>query len=526
MIYKIKTYLENEIKDIPLRYLLIKFIHLPLIGIILYLFPLESISAAPNDGSHKVLRIGVSSFPPSKADPHRSVSVYASYVWSPIFETLTTFKENGELVGEIADNWQQIEDNLWKFILKNNIFYSNGRKLTAKDIVKSLEYLKTSFGKTSTVARDLDMIDSAYTNNEYELIIKTYYPSVILPRAISALFIVEPETWRELGPEKFSLNPIGSGSFKVLSWREDKIIYETNTQSRKIPKVNKMEVIQIPDVTSRLQALITGAVDIAIGMSPEHIKIIQSIGGNIFNRKPIDVISITFVVEKNKPTNNLLVRKALNYAVNKEAITEILLAGYSKPASQGAVSGLLGYNSTLKPYPFNPGKARDLLRQAGYEEGFELDIEVVIGNNASDSAIYQMVAENLSDINIKVNFISIPIPQMTRIILQGQWRGDGFSQIFGSWPTFEPLRTIKLHSCLWPNPWYCDDKIMPKLNQALKSKTLNKRIQLTEEILAFYHNQATALLLHEIPLLDGIHPRVMNYNPNKAKINYESINLK
>ncbi len=473
-----------------------------------------------------LLRVGIVAFPASDGDPHRSVSVFTAYTWSPIFETLTTFREDGELVGELATSWEQIEPTLWHFSIRKGVVFSNGRPLTAHDVVHSLDYLKTPHGQTTSTARDLSTIASAYAVDTLTLAIKTAKPSAILPRIMAALYVVEPDHWDALGPDGFARDPIGSGPFKVDSWEQGQVSYLANPNSWRAPRIDEMQILHLPEVTSRLQALITGGIDISIGMGPDDIALIEAAGGYMHQRNPIDVISITFVVEEGKPVNDVRVRRALNYAVNKDAIADVLLSGYSKPATQGAVAGLLGYNPNLKPYPYDPERARRLLKEAGYEAGFDLDIEVIIGSNASDSAIYQLVASNLADVGVTMRVSSIPTSQMVRIILQGKWRGDGFSQVFGAWPTFEPIRTIRLHSCLWPNPWFCDKRIMPTMNAAMEAPNLERRAELTREILAFYHDQATAILLHEIPLLDAIGPRVVGYSPNKGKINYETLTLR
>lgn len=486
----------------------------------LFLGGTTDIEAAPP------LKVGVVALPVSDGDPHRSVSVFSTYSWSPTFETLTTFLEGGQLVGELATSWEQIEATIWRFSLREDVVFSNGRPLTAHDIVRSLEYLQTSHGKTTSTARDLSVVAGASALNDYALSIRTHEPSAILPRILAALYIVEPDHWDALGPDEFARNPIGSGPFTIKSWEQGKVSYEANKLSWRAPKIDSMEVLHLPETTSRLQGIVTGGIDIAIGMGPDDIPLVEAGGGYMHQRNPIDVISISFVVEEDKPTNDVRVRRALNYAVNKEAITKVLLSGYSQPATQGAVRSLFGYNPDLKPYPYDPAKARTLLKEAGHEEGFTLDVEVIIGSNASDSAIYQLVASNLADVGVTLRIISIPTTQMVRIILQGEWKGDGFSQVFGAWPTFEPLRTLRLHSCLWPNPWFCDKRIMPTMNAAMAAPNLEQRAKLTKEVLAFYHDQATALMLHEIPLLDAIGPRVIGYAPNKGKINYETITLR
>ena len=469
------------------------------------------------------LRVGVQAFPVSDGDPHRSVSVFSTYTWSPIFETLTTFKENGELVGELAVSWEKIESKLWHFHLRKDAVFSNGRPFSAHDIVQTLEYLKTPHGQTAAVNRDISVIDSVYAVDNYTLAVQTKTPTAILPRLMTPLYIVEPDHWRRLGPEQFAQEPIGTGPFTVTAWQESRVTYTANPQSWRAPLIEALELIFLPEKTSRLQALLTGGIDVAIGMGPDDLAPIEAAGGRLHQRRSIDVISITLVIEEDRPVHDIRVRQALNYAVNKEAIADVLLSGYTRPATQGAVRSLFGYNPELETYPYDPDKARKLLEEAGYEDGFRLDVEVIIGSNASDSAIYQLIASNLADVGVEMRIIPIPTSQMVRIILQGQWRGDGFSQIFGSWPTFEPLRTIRLHSCLSPNPWFCDEAIMPTYTAAVQAESLDQREALTREVLAFYHEQATAILLHEVPLLDGVGPRIVNYAPNKGKINYGTI---
>jgi peptide/nickel transport system substrate-binding protein len=238
------------------------------------------------------------------------------------------------------------------------------------------------------------------------------------------------------------------------------------------------------------------------------------------------VISIAFVTGQGKPTDDVRVRRALNYAVNKQAITDVLLQGLSPPASQGAVRGLFGYNPDLKPYPYDPEKARALLKEAGYPNGFTLNVEVIVSQNANDAASYQMIARDLAAVGVKMVMTQVPLPQMMRIVNQGEWKGDAFSQIFGALPTFDPLRTLRLHSCLWPKPWYCDQGVTEKIRNAMQEFDDAKRAAMIREIMAFYHDQATALLLYELPMLDGVAKRVTNYAPQRGRINYESIEVK
>ncbi len=473
----------------------------------------------------QTLRVALVTFPPGGPDPRKSVSVFANYTWSPMYEALTTFLEDGTLVPELAVSWDRPTPTSWSFKLREGVKFSNGRPFTAQDVVDNIMWLKQGDGALLPTARQLDSITIARATDPLTVLVETAQPNAILPRELSSLFIVEPDLWRKLGPVEFTRAPVGTGPFKLVKWGEAKIDFVPNLLSWRAPKVKVLELRELAESTGRLQALLTGQADVAIGMGPDELPEIEAAGGRLHKRQAQDVISLSLVVEPGKPAADVRVRRALNYAVDKESIAKLILQGFSRPATQGAVEGLLGYDPELKAYPYDPAKAKALLKEAGYEKGFTLNAEVIVSSNAGDGPIYQFVANNLAAVNVKLNLISVPTPQMMRIINQGEWKGDAFSQIFGAWPTFEPLRTLRLHSCLWPKPWYCDQRIMPTFKAAMTAPDLEQRIKLTREVLRFYHDEAPAIMLHEIPLLDGVAKRVKNYAPQKGKINYETIEL-
>jgi peptide/nickel transport system substrate-binding protein len=260
-------------------------------------------------------------------------------------------------------------------------------------------------------------------------------------------------------------------------------------------------------------------------MGPEEVNILAAGGFRLHQRRAQDVISLTLVVGAGGPLDDVRVRRALNHAVDKTVITDVILQGRTRAATQGTVAGNFGYDPTLTAYPYDLDTARALMKEAGVEKGFSFDAEVIVGSNAGDSAIYQFVADSLAKVNVKLNLISIPTQQMMRIINQGEWKGRAFSQVFGSWPTFDPLRTLRLHSCLWPKPWYCDPRITETQIAAMTEFDLEKRAALTRQVLRFYRDEATAILLHEIPILDGVSPRLLNYDPQKGRINYHALDV-
>lgn len=485
-----------------------------------------TIGPSPTAAAEKIVRIAVVAFPPGGANPRKSVSVFATYTWSPIFEALTAFDEDGTVIGELAESWRATSPLTWEFKLRSDVRFSNGRPLTAHDIVQNLDWLRTPAARGTPAARQLESVIGARALDENTVEVTTQEPNAVLPREISCLYIVDPVAWNELGEDEFARSPIGTGPFTLRGWDSAQIVYDRNAESWRTPKIDRLTLLELSELTSRTQALLSGQVDAAIGMGPEEEPLLAREGIRIHQRKAQDVISLTLVIGAGGPLDDVRVRRALNYAVDKSVITEVILQGRARAATQGTVAGNFGFDPTLEPYPYDLDKARNLMREAGYPNGFSFDAEVIVGSNAGDSAIYQFVAESLTKIGVRLNLISIPTQQMMRIINQGEWRGRAFSQVFGSWPTFDPLRTLKLHSCLWAKPWYCDPQITATQTAAMTEFDLERRAALTREVLRFYRDQATAILLHEVPILDGVSPRLIGYDPQKGRINYHSIDIK
>ncbi len=471
------------------------------------------------------LRVGLVAFPPAGADPRKSVSAIGAYTWSPMLEALTAFSEKSELMPELAVSWGAPTPLTWVVKLRPNVQFSNGTPMDAAAVAANIAWLLTPDGRTSVVARSIDSISGVKVIDPLTVEISTKTPNAILPRELSALYIVEPQQWQSLGPDGFAKQPIGTGSFMLESWGPTRISYVANPRAWRPPKLARLELLNLPDLTPRTNAFVTGRIDAVMGMGPDEQPQIEAVGGRLHRRAPMDVMSIVFIIGEGKPADDLRVRQALNYAVNKEAITKILLHDLTIPASQGAVHGLFGYDDTLKPYPYDPAKARALLKEAGFEKGFTLNTEIIISQNANDAAAYQMIANDLAAVGVKMTLTPIPLPQMMKIVNAGEWRGDSFSQIWGAIPTFDPLRTLRLHTCLWAKPWYCEKTSTAKLQAALAEFDTAKREAMIKDLMRYYHDQATALFLYELPVLDAVSKRVRNYDPQRSRINYESITV-
>ena len=148
-----------------------------------------------------------------------------------------------------------------------------------------------------------------------------------------------------------------------------------------------MTVVPLGERTARVQALTSGQLDIAPALSVDNIAEVEGAGHRIDIVPSTNAIALALFnsAESAHPAlKDQRVRQALNYAVNKESMVQNLLGGHSKVSAQGATPNTFGYDPSLKPYAYDPDKAKKLLSEAGYGDGLKLVAEVVVGVYAGD----------------------------------------------------------------------------------------------------------------------------------------------
>ena len=198
---------------------------------------------------------------------------------------------------------------------------------------------------------------------------------------------------------------------------------------------------------------------------------------------------------------------------------------YGNTSLDGTMLGF-GYNNTLEEIQYDPLKAKTLLTQAGYPNGFKFVVQGVLGAGANHSAMYQKVSQDLLKVGVTMEIHPIPISQLIRGVMKGEWKGDAFGSTYATEPTLDVLRPLRNHSCLWSHPWYCNQKIMPKIKDALKTFDINKALKLRHEIMSFYRNEWVSLFLYESVRFAGTKDYVNGFSEENGFINYEKIYFK
>ena len=476
------------------------------------------------------LRVAATDVPAALANPYKSVGATTGSIWDLLFDCLVQLGADGSERPGLAVRWETVNETTWRFHLRPDVQFQDGTPVTATSVVGAIEILKAH--PEYPVAEEVRTIARATAIGPLTVEIVTKQADAVLPRRFALIRIVDPIAWNKLGPDEFARKPNGSGSYFVTSWGSgnSQITLEANAKSWRAPKSVKRVVITIlKDATARVQALMSGQVDVALSLNPDDIETLKAGGMSVYVSRvgQVQVWALPNILKPDSPLRDVRVRQAMNYAVNKDEISKVLIRGIGAPATQGGTMGTFGYDKELEPYPYDPGRARKLLQEAGYPNGFPLIADVVVGLGPADDQIHQKVAADLRAIGLKVELRTTPYSARPAKFYGGQWGDvDVFSSTWNSGLYRDVSRSAQDFSCERPNPYFCDKEISELLSQSKSVMDPAKREAMLKNIMRLNHERASSLWLTEYNSIIGLSARVGEFTTRPTGMVIENIVLK
>jgi len=471
------------------------------------------------------LKVANLALPEGRGVPHTAIGTPYFMIWPAVFDGLTQIGPDGKAVPMLAVEWTPLDPTTWRFKLRPGVNFSNGEPADAAAVAATMATLATPDAMKWSAYNAFRGITGARIVDALTVDITTNPPDRLLPNRIGALRILPPAYWAKVGAEGFAKQPVGSGPYKVERWDATLIRAVANTTSWRAPKIPKLEIREVPEGTARIQGLLSGAVDLALYLNPEDKTQVEAAGGSVVTRSGGSVEVLAFITIKDSPLKDKRVRQALNYAVDRQAIVDALLGGMTAPASQPAPRGVFGRDESLQPYPYDPAKAKALLAEAGYPNGFSFVSETSSGGRGPTGAIAQKIAQDLAAIGVRMEIRAVPQSKIFRAAYDGSFEGQAFTMMYGSIPYMDALVSLRLHSCLWQTPWNCVPAYAERIQQAYAAFDLEERERLTKALVRDIRDDAPALWLYEDVTFDGVAARVKNYKPVFSTINYEELEL-
>jgi len=466
--------------------------------------------------AESTFRIALSAGPPSQGNPYPGGATTANFVWPTIYDSLTRIDNDGTVQPWLALSWEAVTDTEWHFKLRPNVKFSNGEAFNAAAVKAVFDRLRTEDAQGYLWNRQLIYYPQVEVIDDLTVAIHTDKPNAMTAAFLTTLYFAAPAHLAKVGFQGLFNEPVGTGPFVADRWGADRASFKANPNSWIPPKVDTFEAVFVPDSSSRLQALETDQIDVAAVISTDQIDLLEVNGHRAVMRNPSRVLVVALQTKDPAlPLADVRVRQALNHAVNREIITQILLADLVKPASQPALPMGLGYDPALEPYAYDPDRARQLLAEAGYPDGFSFTLETVAGFMPNDSAILQQIASDLSRVGVDLEIRLITYPQLIRSTLGGDLGGQALLADFfnNSGDALRPMLLTSNHACGGVNPWYCNDEIQAVIREAEVTLDLDKRKALTQQVVRHYRDQASSLFLFPVVGLDGVHKRVTHWEP-------------
>lgn len=332
-------------------------------------------------------------------DPHATNDQPSSRVMRQIYDTLVETTVDMELVPGLAENWERIDEKTVKMKLREGVKFHNGEELKSRDVKFTLERMLIS----PEVSHIIEAIDSIKIIDDYNLIIKTKEPFGPLLAHLShtAASILNEKAVKEAG-ESYGSNPVGTGPFKFINWKKgDEVTLERfEDYYEGMAGVEKVIFKNVPKGINRTIGLEENRFDIAYDVDQiNKDRIIRNKNADLLEGPSLGMIYLGFNTQK-KPYNDKNIRQAINYAIDVDEIINEVLKGIAQRANSPIGPRVFGYNPNVNTYDYNPDKAKRIIKQAGYEYGFNTTI--LINENPVRKQIAEIIQNHLSKVGVTV----------------------------------------------------------------------------------------------------------------------------
>lgn len=380
---------------------------------------------AGDDGAPFTLTIAQSS-DPQTLDPHKSSGDIGANVFRNVCETLIFYDEDWNTYCLLADSYEQVSDTEWLFHLRENIQFSNGEPFDAEAVIwnferaASEEYARQSFEYKKYIS-DIEAVDSLTVK------FTLTQPDIFFVQHVAEVPMLAPAHSQEIGEEAIGRDIVGTGPYVFVSWEADtKIVLERNPDYwGDAPAIDKVVFRTIPEAATRVAEMVNGNVDIIMNVQYESTAMLESSGSiSVIPKKMNRTEYIGFNTYdwcETPALQNKLVRQALNYAVDVDAIIENIMGGFGERVSTIWRSDYAGFNEELaQRYTYDPDKARSLLEEAGYKDGFDVTLMTDTDNHAKAQEVTEAVGAYLTAIGLNVDVQVLDDTTAYAIIVNGQ----------------------------------------------------------------------------------------------------------
>jgi peptide/nickel transport system substrate-binding protein len=445
------------------------------------------------------------SAPATSTDPHYQNASQNNAALRNLYQTLVQIDASGQMIPDLAESWRAVDDRTWEFKIHPAKFH-DGSDLTVEDIIYSLDRPATitnspsSFTIYTKAIVDKQIVDK----NTIRLITATPYP--LLPLDLTNIFVVKKSAVEKLTTADLNAGRgvVGSGPFSFVSFTpDDKLVLRRSEHySGPKPDWDNVTVRFVPNDGARTTALLSGSVDAIENVPTPDIEKIKANPDLVFASKKSQRVVFLFLDSGRdkppgitgvdgkplaaNPLKDARVRQAINLAIDRQAIRDRVMQQLAYPTNNIVFDGGEGFLPKYENVPVDATKAKRLLAEAGYPDGFQLTIAAPNNRLINDEKVVQVIAQMLTRIGIKTQVDAMPFAVINTRGGKGEFAASMMAwgtTTEGSIPIRALLACANAEKGWGPVNWgnYCNPKLDELLAQAVSTVDTPRRKALLEQ---------------------------------------------
>ena len=441
---------------------------------------------------------------PSTLDAQAVIDRNSRVVSGNIFENLLDRDTQARIVPALAQRYENVDPTTWRFELRRDVRFQNGEPFNAEAAAFSVNRILDKDYKTQRTSY-LENLLGARVIDDYTVDVLTDGLNAVLPVQMTQLAMVPPKASVE---RDFGQNPVGTGPYRFVSWdrgREIKLAANDDYWGTR-PTIREASIRVIPDAQTQISALQVGEVDIVLDLLPEQAQLAP----RSLSTLSTDFSYIAFNTRKQEMTDPR-VRVAMNLAVDKDTLAKTIYLGQGKPNdAQHLAPGMVGYNPNLRPYPYDPARARQLLQDAGFATGFALTLHAPIGRYLKGEETSEYIAAQLNEVGIRAR---PELMEWNAYRDAGRIPGDrpGAFDLKYGWNSnewFDASRIVAHVTCDGTSSKFCNPRIDQLMDGAVKTLDPRARDQMYQQVWGILNEDPYSIYLLQQNLVYGVTTRV------------------
>ncbi|MEM0909097.1 MAG: ABC transporter substrate-binding protein [Pseudomonadota bacterium] len=483
------------------------------------------------------LTIGVRSGAESM-DPHFSAIGINVSAMKNVYETLTARDNNLQLAPGLAESWEPVDELTWRFKLRPGVKFHDGSTLDAADVVHSIARIPEAAGPDGGLVTYVRRIVDAKAIDDLTVELTTDTPAATLPLDLTRLFVIPSEIPIDTPVSEFNSGAaaIGTAPYKLVSWeaKGDMVVEPFEDYWGEPGKWEKVTFSEISNDAARVAALLSDRVDMINYAPPTDVARIEREDDMGVFKGPSVYIFMLFpdysdntprvtakdgsALEEN-PFKDLKVRQAIALAVNRDAIASRVMEGLATPASQIITEGFFGWNPDLPELTYDLEGAKALLAEAGYPDGFNVDLHCTSDRLPMDGDICAALGPMLARIGIDATVNATP-----RAVYFPAQSGREYSLMMNGWGSLTGEASYILSSMVHTKEddgnfgvfnhfSYSNPDIDALVQEALGTIDEAKRKALLEEAMALTMNDLMAIPIVNLSAIWAGNTEELDYLP-------------